>query len=148
MKPSVRIAILALVVIALGVIVALKVRDRQPSAAVAAEPSPQEAAPSSTMVKAQPSVLLFAELAEANESEDACAVIIRTVRSARDRGITVTEYDSGVAPEVRKRHRVVVEPTVILLDASGREIARHVGEDATTIAAIRADIERMSRGSA
>lgn len=148
MKPSVRVAILALVVIAIGAIVALKYRDQQEAASTL----PQAAAPATASREpaAQPraSVLLFADLSEASETEDACGIIIQTVRSARERGITVTEYDSGAAPHVRKQHRVVVEPTVIVLDPAGREIARHEGEDADTVTAIRADLERVSGGPA
>lgn len=148
MKPSVRIAILALVVIAIGVIVALKYRD--PQETVAALPPAATPATASREPVAPPgaSVLLFADLSEASETEDACGVIIQTVRSARERGITVTEYDSGAAPDVRRQHRVVVEPTVIVLDAAGREIARHEGEDADTVTAVREDIERVSGGRA
>jgi len=148
MKPSVRIAILALVVIAIGAIVALKYRDQRQASAT----HPQAAAPATASrepgARPRATVLLFTDLSEANETEDACGIIIQTVRSARERGITVTEYDSGAAPDVRKQHRVVVEPTVIVLDPAGREIARHEGEDADTVAAIRADIERVSGGRA
>lgn len=149
MKTSMRIAILAVVVVAIGAIVALKYRQR-------AEPAPRPpkqiaatVAPVATTTAAlRGSVLLFADLSEAGEGEDGCAVIIRTVRAARDHGVAVTEYNSGASPEVRKQHRVVVDPTVIVLDSSGREVARHEGEDASTIAAIRADIERVSGGRA
>lgn len=146
MKPSVRIAILAFVVIAVGAIAALKYRGRQDAVAAPR----QAAATASSPPAAQPraSVLLFADLSEANETEDACGIIIQTVRSARDRGIAVTEYDSGAAPHVRKQHQVVVEPTVIVLDPAGREIARHEGEDEDTVTAIRADIERVTGGRA
>lgn len=146
MKPSVRIAILALVILAVGAIVALKYRDqRQGVATTPAQPAITAAPPPEP---ARASMLLFADLSEANETKDACGIIIQTVRSARERGIVVTEYNSGSAPDVRKQHRVVVEPTVIVLDPSGREIARHEGEDAETVSAIRTEIERVSGGRA
>ena len=146
MKPSVRILILTLIVVAIGAIVALKYRDpRQGDATIPAQPA-IASAPHTKPARA--SMLLFADLSEANETEDACGIIIQTVRSARERGIVVTEYNSGSAPEVRKQHRVVVEPTVIVLDPTGREIARHEGEDAETVSAIRAEIERVSGGRA
>ena len=136
MKPALRIAILAAVVLAVVAIVVLKQRESiRP-----ASPVP----PTTT----KGSVLLFANLAEAGEGEDGCAVIIRTVRAARQHGVRVTEFNSGSSPEVRKQHRVVVDPTVIVLDPTGHEIARHEGEDAATVAAIRADIEGVSRGPA
>ena len=148
MKTSVRIAVLAVVVIAVGAIVAVKYRGHE-LARTKPTLAPRPAAASRPAIgQARSSVLLFANLAEAKEGDDGCGIIIRTVRSARDHGIIVTEYDSGASPEVRKQHRVVVEPTVIVFDGSGREIARHEGEDSATIAAIRADIERVSGGRA
>lgn len=146
MKPPVRIGILAVVVIAAGAIVALKYRQR-PEPASAAGRAVTSRLPVSASTHPRGTLLLFANLAEADEGEDGCAIIIRTVRAARDHGIAVTEYNSGSSPDVRKQHRVVVEPTVILFDANGREIARHEGEDTATIAAIRADIERVTGGS-
>lgn len=148
MKPSVRIAILAVVIVAVGAIAALKYQQRSEPAPSPAHRAAAPIAPAAAMTPARGSVLLFANLAEAGEGEDGCAIIIRTVRAARDRGVAVTEYNSGASPDVRKQHRVVVEPTVIVLDASGHEVARHEGEDASTIAAIRADIERVSGGRA
>ena len=148
MRPVIRIAVLAVVVVAAGTIAVIKSRQHR-------APAPETSRPivTSKAVAAAPSaptnsVLLFANLSEAGEGEDGCAIIIRTVRSARAHGVSVTEYNSGSSPDVRKQHRVVVEPTVIVLDSSGREVARHEGEDAATISAIRADIERVSGGKA
>lgn len=141
MKPVVRVAILIVVVVAVAVVLGVKYRQqRQPSSGPAGRGI-------AATTPARASVLLFADLREA-EGDDRCALIIRTVRSARQRGVAVTEYDAGSSPEVRKKYRVVVDPTVILLDVNGREIARHQGEDARTIAAIRADIERVGGGAA
>ena len=155
MKPSVRIAIIAVVVIAAAAIVVSKYRNRPetPTPAVTATPvetpSAVPAAASSTAPAAsRGSVLLFADLREADEEKDRCGIIIRSVRATRQHGVTVTEYDSGASPDVRKQHRVVVEPTVIVLDASGREVARHEGEDDATMQAIRAEMERLSGGRA
>lgn len=142
MKPGVRFAVLAVVVLAVAGVLAVKYRQqRQPSS---------RPAPLGIVVAApeRASVLLFADLREAGEGEDGCALIIRTVRSARQRGVSVTEYDAGSSPDVRKKYRVVVDPTVIVLDARGHEIARHEREDSATIAAIRADIARVSGGAA
>ena len=153
MKPSARIAIVAIVVIAVAAIVVSKYRDRPatpaPIVAPAQASSAAPAAPASTApAPARASVLLFADLREADEEKDRCGIIIRSVRATRQHGVNVTEYDSGVSPEVRKQHRVVVEPTVIVLDASGREVARHEGEDDATMQAIRAEMERLSGGRA
>ena len=153
MKPSVRIAIIAIVVIAIAAIVVSKYRDRPESPTPAVTASPAEApnaapAPSTAPAAVRASVLLFADLREADEEKDRCGIIIREVRATRQHGVNVAEYDSGASPDVRKQHRVVVEPTVIVLDASGREVARHEGEDDTTMQAIRAEMARLSGGRA
>ena len=155
MKPSVRIAIIAIVVIAIAAIVVSKYRDRPESPTPAVTASPAEApnaapaaAPSTAPAAVRASVLLFADLREADEEKDRCGIIIRAVRATRQHGVNVAEYDSGASPDVRKQHRVVVEPTVIVLDASGREVARHEGEDDTTMQAIRAEMARLSGGRA
>lgn len=132
MRTSVRIAVIAIVVAAIAAILIMKAR-RAP--VVASSP-------------AQAKILLFADLREANEGEDGCALIIRTVRAARKRGIAVREYDAGTAPEVRRQYRVAVDPTVIILDADGHEVSRHEGEDAKTVAAIRTAVARVPGGRA
>lgn len=151
MKLSVRIAIIAIVLVAIAVVVASKYRDRPEPATPAVTVNRAEAPPAAPAVTTEPqaaraSVLLFAELREAEEEKDRCGIIIRSVRAVRQHGVNVTEYDSGASPDVRKQHRVVVEPTVIVLDGFGREVARHEGEDDATMQAIRADMTRLSGG--
>lgn len=154
MKPSVRVAVIAIVLVAIATVVALKYRGRPeatPAVTMNRAEAPPAAPANATAETTNPqaeraSVLLFAELREADEEEDRCGIIIRSVRALRQHGVTVTEYDSGASPDVRKQHRVVVEPTIIVLDASGREVARHEGEDEATMQAIRADMARLSGG--
>lgn len=89
-----------------------------------------------------PSVLLFADPDEA-DSDDPCAEIFRLVRRAGAQGVRVHEFAPERATEAARQHRVTVEPTVLILDASGREVARHEGESSETIAAIRSSLERL-----
>lgn len=151
MKPSVRFTIIAIVVVAVVAIVVSKYRARPERATpvvTAAPAGPPPAAPRAEApaapLAARASVLLFADLREADEEEDRCGNIIRAVRATREHGVNVTEYDSGASPDVRKQHRVVVEPTIIVLDASGREVARHEGEDDATMQAILDQMARLS----
>lgn len=153
MKSSVRIAIIAIVVVAVAAIVVPKYRNRPaaatvPATTLAEAPAAASAATAAAPATARSSVLLFADLREADEEKDRCGIIIRSVRATRQHGVNVTEYDSGASPDVRKQHRVVVEPTVIVLDAAGREVARHEGEDDATMQAIRDEMARLSGGPA
>jgi hypothetical protein len=90
-----------------------------------------------------PRVLLFADPREADEV-CGCGDIFRLVRSAGTEGIPVLEIDPRGSAELIRKHRVVVEPTVIVLDTSGVETARFEGEDSTTIAAIGSALEHLT----
>ena len=133
MKPR-WLPVLAVVLVA-GAIVAYK-QFRQDPRERSSRVAPQSAATSG------PSVLLFADPREA-DSADSCAEIFRLVRRAGAQGIRVQELAPDKATEAARQHRVTVEPTVLILDASGREVARHEGESSETIAAIRSSLERL-----
>ena len=49
----------------------------------------------------------------------------------------------GSATEATRQYHVTVEPTVLVLDASGRVVARHEGEAPDTIQAIRSSLDRL-----
>jgi hypothetical protein len=93
---------------------------------------------------ATPSILLVADLSEAG-TDDSCAEIIRLVRAAGERGVPIREIPSSQDAPVLRQYRITVEPTVLLLDANGRVLARHEGEGRQTIAALRSDLERLTR---
>ncbi len=133
MKPR-WLPVLAVVLVA-GAIVAYKQFRQDPRERLGRD-APQSAAASG------PSVLLFADPREA-DSADPCAEIFRLVRRAGAQGIRVHEFAPDRATEAARQHRVTVEPTVLILDASGREVARHEGESSETIAAIRSSLERL-----
>jgi hypothetical protein len=89
-----------------------------------------------------PSVLLIADPRQAKET-CGCGEIFRLIRAAGSRGLPIRE----IAPEANgaavRKYRVVVSPTVLILDESGAEVARYEGEDGRTIEAIRTDLERL-----
>lgn len=90
-----------------------------------------------------PRVLLVADLSEADSEGDACAEIIRSVRAARTRGITVQELNPDAKSELLSRYRVLVVPTVLILDPSGNEVARFEGESRQTATAVQARLENL-----
>ena len=89
-----------------------------------------------------PSILLFADPREA-DGTDPCAEIFRLVRRAGARGLRVREFASGAASEATRQYHVTVEPTVLVLDASGRVVARHEGESPEVIRALQSSLERL-----
>ena len=93
--------------------------------------------------QASPSLLLIADLAEAGES-CGCGEIIRMVRSAAGHGMAVRELAPGAEPDLERRYRVTVTPTLLWLDNAGREVLRHEGESPAVVDSIRADLGRLT----
>ncbi len=89
---------------------------------------------------AAPSVVLVADPREA-DTECGCGLIIRRVREAKARGVSVVELaptDPGVA-----RYGVSVAPTVLVLGGDGRVVTRREGESSETLAAISSDLAAL-----
>ena len=84
-----------------------------------------------------PAVVLIADLREADSPNDTCAQIIRVVREARSRGVRVSELMPNSDSALLRNHRIVVVPTVLVLDREGRELNRFEGESVATLNAIR-----------
>lgn len=89
-----------------------------------------------------PRVLLYADLSEA-DSSCACGELIRTVRSARSRGVTVQELDAREAGSAVKEHRLLVSPTVVFLAPDGAEQGRFEGEGAEALKGTRSGLARL-----
>lgn len=126
MKNSKRIGVIAVTAVAVT-IVAYKVTVQQPENASSALPR----------------VLLVADLSEADKEGDRCAEIIQVVRAAGARGITVQEHNPDSKSPLLSRYRVLTEPTVLVLDSQGGVVSRYEGEAPQTVAAIRAQLERL-----
>lgn len=90
-----------------------------------------------------PRVLLVGVLSEANIAGDSCAGIIHLVRAVRDRGIAVQELDAGSNSELLARYHVLIIPTVLIFDRSGKETARYEGEGWETVKALRAELDQL-----
>lgn len=123
------IAVAAMGALALGLIAYKTTRAPLPNSALA---------PTST---AAPVVVLIADLTEA-ENSCGCGEIIRSVRAAASKGVSTREMAPGADPGLEKRYEVKVSPTVLFIRADGTVRARHEGEDADTLDAIRRDLDR------
>ena len=91
-----------------------------------------------------PAVILIADLREADDPTDRCAVIIHAVREASKRGVKVAELTPNSNPDLLGRYHVLTIPTVLLLDRSGNEIGRFEGEDASTVTAIETRLSALA----
>lgn len=120
----------AVVVAAAGAVIAVKTMRQRPA----------EAAVGAAAPGAMPSIVLIADPREA-DADCGCGPIIRRVREAKVRGVAVEELapaDAGVA-----RYGVSIVPTVLVLGADGRVVARREGESSETLAAITADLTAL-----
>ena len=106
-------------------------------------PAVAHADPTKQPTPAKASVLLFADLREANEA-CGCGEIIRLVRGAAKRGVKTQEVppkkESGPLFE---KYKVMVTPTVLFVDESGATVARFEGESKSTIDKIRAQLDKL-----
>jgi hypothetical protein len=98
----------------------------------------------SETVNGNPAVVLVADLREADDPHDRCAEIIRAVREASKRGIRVAELPPDSNSDLLRRYHVLTVPTVLLLDASGKEIGRFEGEDSTTVKAVQTRLSALT----
>lgn len=93
-----------------------------------------------------PSVLLVANLAEANDPADRCSEIIAAVRAARRRGVRVAELMPDSSSPLLKKYHVVSAPTVVIIGKNGRALARFVGESVNTVLAIKTKLATLRSG--
>lgn len=89
-------------------------------------------------------IIIFADPREA-ESSCGCGLIFRAVRAARKRGYEVRETDSKSDPALAQTHHIRVEPTVLFLSSTGRELERLEGESGELLARLTAAIEKHVR---
>jgi len=103
--------------------------------------------PSATTAAAQtrsPQVVLFVDLSEEDE-EEGCGAVIRAVRAAAVRGVATEEIDSRDPGDRARRYRLLIAPTVLVLEDRGAEVRRLEGEAPDTVKAIRTELERLTR---
>lgn len=90
-----------------------------------------------------PRVLLVANMAEANETGDACAEIIHLVRATHDRGIAVQELDASSNSPLLTQYHVLVTPTVLIFDRNGKESLRLQGEGRGVVQKLRTALANL-----
>lgn len=90
-----------------------------------------------------PRVLLFANLAEANDKGDACATMIHLVRAAHARGLAAQEVGANSKSPLLARYHVLVIPTVLFLNRQGQVVSRLEGEGGNVVKKLRAKLAQL-----
>jgi hypothetical protein len=133
-----RLVGLVVIGVLVGGVLLAKSMKSQPAAGPVASGTP-----AATASRPQPQVILFADPKEAEES-CGCGEIFRAVRAASMRGVRTREVDPARERDAVRQYRVTVEPTVIFVDATGREVSRREGESGDTVAALQSDLDRVA----
>jgi hypothetical protein len=123
------VAVLAIVA---GVVI-LKIRSHEKTAISATY---------SDSSQSTPQVVLVAKPGEA-ASVARCGQIVREVRAAAQRGVSVREISPDSKSELMSRYRVLTTPTVLILETNGAVRARYEGEAPETLEAIRTEMKRL-----
>ncbi len=104
--------------------------------------------PRATTQGAKPTnVVMAIDLGEEDE-RGGCGDVIHAVRAAAKKGVRTREIDTRNEADMQaasKKYRIVVQPTVVLLDDADNEVKRYEGESKETIAALETDLDAMAR---
>lgn len=93
------------------------------------------------------SVVMAINLGEEDE-EGGCGDVIHAVRAAAKKGVRTREIDTRNKADMEaasKKYRIVVQPTVVLLDDADEEVRRYEGESKETISALKTDLDTMAK---
>lgn len=121
-------------IVPLCLVLALSACTKQSEAPPAAKAPPASAL--------TPSVVLVADLREAG-SECGCGQIIKAVRDAAARGVRTREIDPAKEPDAARPYGILVSPAVGILDSEGKLAQQYVGEDAETLAELKAALAKL-----
>lgn len=120
----------------------------QSHAAASAEPTSSTTPSTSAALKAaDTTVLLYANMGEADEG-CVCGQIIRTVRASSTKGIRVREVgtrDKEKKDQTSKRYRIMVSPAVLFLDANDKVARRFEGESSDTLKALKSELDQLAK---
>ncbi len=122
------LGVVAVAAVAVGIVASKQLRPVAP--------------PATELAHSRPTVILFADPREA-DSSCGCGEIIRLVRGAGARGVSVQEVSPGSAPALERQYQVTVAPVVVILSGQGQVVARLQGESPDVIASIRAALGRL-----
>ncbi len=101
-----------------------------------------------TTEKAKPTNVVMAVNLGEEDEEGGCGDVIHAVRAAAKSGVRAREVDTRNKADMEaasKKYRIVVQPTVILLDDADKEVRRYEGESKETIAALKTDLDAMAK---
>ena len=90
-------------------------------------------------------VVMVANMGEADES-CGCGDIIRSVRSAAAKGVRTREVDTRNKSDLiaaTQKYRIVVQPSVVMVDDADHEVRRFEGESKDTTTALQTELERL-----
>jgi len=116
-------------------------------ASASAEPASSTSAGSLEPIAADTTVLLYANMGEADE-DCACGQIIRSVRAAASKGVKVREIDARdkyKKAATSKQYRIMVAPAVLFLDTTGKVTRRFEGESSDTLKALDSALEQLEK---
>jgi len=92
-------------------------------------------------------VLVAVDFSKADE-QSGTGEMIRAVRAAATKGVRTREIDTRDKDRwevASHRYKIVVQPTVILLDDADKEVRRLEDESKATVAALNADLQSMTK---
>lgn len=101
-----------------------------------------------TAARARPATVVMAINLGEEDEEGGCGDVIHAVRAAAQKGVRTREIDTRNKADLEvasKTYRIMVQPTVILLDAADKEVRRYEGESRDTITALKADLNQMAQ---
>lgn len=119
------------------------------SRAANAEPAASTATPASATPQAvTTTVLLYANMAEADDQDDGCGQIIQSVRAAAAKGVKAREVDTrdkDKKAEVSKQYKITVAPTVLFLDSGDKETRRFEGESGDVVKTLKSELDQLTK---
>ncbi len=97
---------------------------------------------------AKPTNLVMAINLGEEDEQGGCGDVIHAVRAAAKSGVRTREIDTRNKADMEaasKKYRIVVQPTVVLLDDADKEVKRFEGESTETITALKTDLDTMAK---
>ncbi len=139
-----KLIILALILAAVGTVLALKFSRSEESSPPAVS---RPAEVSLVNAPARATVVLFADPTEEN-AKCGCADIIRMARNTQQiSGVTYREFDSRDETEATEaeaeKHGVRVAPTLVVYDAENKELARFEGESDAVVSDMKTRLDEL-----
>ena len=101
-----------------------------------------------TTEKAKPTTVVMAINLGEEDEEGGCGDVIHAVRAAAKKGVHTREIDTRNKADMEaasKKYRILVQPTVVLVDDADREVRRYEGETKETITSLKTELDQMAK---